>query len=182
MLSKNQKIIAVIIILLLSITTIVSTWVAINNKNTINKTAYVDVSALFEHFDMKKELQAKLSKDLNEKQYSLDSLMFQLQGLKNKIESNKGQDKALLLKFQQFQNYYVQQQRAVEDYSYQKTTQFDAQILEQMTQYVKDYGKKNQYDYIYGLNSEGNIMYAPESRDITKEVTKYINDSYQGLN
>ena len=175
-----------IVLLLLAIIGITigsySLWKTSSVEKEIEKSAYVNLKELFEGFEMKKELALSLKKDLSQKQNELDSLLFQLQAFNNKLNSIKSNDKGEALKFQQMQNYYVQQKNAFDEYQYAKTQQFDNQIIEQMTQYIKDFGSDSDYEYIYGLNSNGNIMYAREHKDITKEVLQFINNKYQGKN
>jgi outer membrane protein len=148
----------------------------------LNKTAYVDIKLVFDEFEMTKELQNDLKSDLQAKQVLLDSLMFQLQTFNSKLSSVENPDPKEIQQFQQLQNFYAQQKEVFDTYSYDKTSQFDAQILEQMNQYIKDFGKENGYDYIFGASGSGNILYAPESANLTKEVITYINASYQGKN
>jgi outer membrane protein len=143
----------------------------------LNKTGYVEIAVVFEQFEMKKELQATLESDLQSKQFLLDSLMFQLQTLNNKLSSEAKPEGAEIQKFQQLQNYYAQQKEVFDNYSYDKTAQLDKQIITQMSQYIKDYGKANGYDYIFGATGTGNILYAPESANVTKEIIEYINNS-----
>lgn len=178
---KTNVVITILVIIGIIVSSF-SLWKTILIEKEIEKSAYVDLKIIFDGFEMKKELEIKLKKDLSHKQNELDSLLFQLQGLNNKLSSTENKNQEEVLKFQQLQNYYIQQKNAVEEYTYSKTQQFDSQILEQMTQYVKDFGTKNNYHYIYGLNSNGNIMYAQEHKDITEEVLKFINDKYQGRN
>jgi outer membrane protein len=45
---------------------------------------------------------------------------------------------------------------------------------------MQDYGKKHGYDFIYGAQGSGNLMYANGQKNITDEVLKYINERYQG--
>ncbi len=172
------------IIILLAIAGIVigsfSLWKSTSISNKVETSAYVNLKELFDGFDMKKEIEITLKKDLNEKQNELDSLLFQLQAFNNKLNSKQNDSKDDILKFQQMQNYYIQQKNTLDEYRYSKTQQFDSQIIEQMTQYIKDYGSNSKYEYIYGLNSNGNIMYAREHKDITKDVLQFINNKYQG--
>lgn len=169
-----------IVILAMFIAIIVLSVFGFTKKDTANKTAYVELAVLFDGFDMKKELESKLKKDLAVKQNDLDSIMFILQGLSNKLNTTKENYNENALQFQQLQNYYVQQKKTFDEYSYTKTDQFDKQILEQLTQYVTDYGKLHDYDYVYGATSTGNIMYAKDTKNITKEVLLFINNKYQG--
>jgi|TARA_R110000782_G_scaffold270485_1_gene371938 outer membrane protein len=180
---KNNKLLVLTILVVLAIVIgSFAVWNSFQLKTSIETTAFVNLTVLFDRFEMKKEFEAKLKNDLSQKQNELDSLLFQLQGLNNKLSSTEKNNDEDIMRFQQMQNYYIQQKKSVEEYSYTKTQQYDSQILEQLTQYVKDYGEQKKYDYIYGLNNNGNLMYAKEQKDITEEVLTFINDKYQGKN
>jgi Skp family chaperone for outer membrane proteins len=58
--------------------------------------------------------------------------------------------------------------------------QYDTQIIQQMSQYVADYGKQNGYSFIYGNDGNGALMYAEDPKNISKEVLQYINSKYSG--
>jgi Skp family chaperone for outer membrane proteins len=49
-----------------------------------------------------------------------------------------------------------------------------------MNQYVKDFGSKYGYTYIFGADGSGFLMYSLEANNITKEVKEYINSRYKG--
>ena len=44
-----------------------------------------------------------------------------------------------------------------------------------MKQYIKDFGKKEGYDYIYGTGDAATILYSKDSYNITKEVLEKLN-------
>jgi len=48
-------------------------------------------------------------------------------------------------------------------------------IVTKVKDYVKDYGKKNNYTYIFGSNESANIMYAKDGLDITEEILGKLN-------
>lgn len=48
-------------------------------------------------------------------------------------------------------------------------------LITKVKDFVKEYGKKNDYKYIFGSNESANIMYAEEGLDITDEVLKELN-------
>jgi len=60
------------------------------------------------------------------------------------------------------------------------SAQYDKEILAQLNQYVRDFGAKNNYEYIFGNDGNGSLMYAQESNDLTRQVTEYINQKYAG--
>ena len=53
-------------------------------------------------------------------------------------------------------------------------------ILSQMKKHIKEYGKKQGYDYIYGTGDAASILYGKEEYDITEEIIKELNKNYKG--
>ena len=53
-------------------------------------------------------------------------------------------------------------------------------IVSQMRNYIKEYGKKKGYDYIYGTGDAASVLYAKDSYDITDEMIKEFNGKYKG--
>jgi outer membrane protein len=149
---------------------------------SLHKAGYVDVTTVFSKFEMKKELQKKLEKELFNKQSVIDSLMFQLQSLSNELSAKEKPSEVEIAKFQSLQQYYAQQKQTFDAYSQELTGKYDDQILSQMSQYIKDFGMNNGYDYVFGATGNGSILYGNELNDVTEEVILYINKSYQGIN
>ena len=52
-------------------------------------------------------------------------------------------------------------------------------VVEKMRKYVKEYGKKNGYDYIYGTGDAASVLYAKDGFDITEKIIKELNDKYK---
>jgi len=75
-------------------------------------------------------------------------------------------------KYQQMQQ--MQQQEA---YQIQQESQAKAtEILKEVTDFVKDYGKKNQYTFILGASEgSGSVLYGKEALDITTVVVTALN-------
>ena len=61
----------------------------------------------------------------------------------------------------------------------QSNTVMDS-IVTKIKAYVKDYGKENNYTYIFGSNESANIMYAEEGLDITQDILSELNEGYNG--
>ena len=51
-------------------------------------------------------------------------------------------------------------------------------LISEVKKFIKDYGKKKGYDYIYGTGDAATVLYGKEGYDITKEVLKELNDTY----
>lgn len=51
-------------------------------------------------------------------------------------------------------------------------------IIKSVKEFIKEYGKKEGYDYIYGTGDAATVLYAKDSYDLTKTITKALNDKY----
>ncbi len=143
------------------------------------KVVYADLTEVFNQFEMKKELQQKLESEIGQKKQLLDSVMFKLSLAKSKAEDPAATEE-VKWEYQQMQNYFFQEKRAFDDYSMAQTQNYDAQILKQMTQYIEDYGKEQNYKLILGKNESGNVLFGNEPSDITNDLVEAINKNYQG--
>jgi Skp family chaperone for outer membrane proteins len=144
------------------------------------KIAYIDIPKVFNGFEMKKEMQEKYKKTEVTRQRVLDSLSLELQMLSRKLQSDKN-NRELMFEFDSKREIYFKKQRQNEEDNLALSTQYDKQILGQMSQYMLDYGKANGYDVILGADGQGGLMYADEMLNISDEITEYINDKYKGV-
>jgi outer membrane protein len=141
------------------------------------KVGYVEIQKVFNGFEMKKELQEKFMKTNAARKKVIDSLSFDLQLLAQKLRDKKS-DADLLYLFELKKKEFYKKQTAFEEDNSVLSNQYDKQILEQMSQYVMEYGKENKYSIIYGTEGNGSLMYATEEFNISDEVIQYINNKY----
>ena len=144
------------------------------------KTAYVDYRLLFDGFELKQELEKQLVKETSWQQKMLDSLRFELQATKNTLEAQSAPAEEEVMAFRKRQAFYYEKQSAYERSVSELTGSYDEQILTQMMQYINSFGEEKGYEYIFGLDDSGNLLYGREARDITQEIITYINHKYQG--
>lgn len=168
----------IIIGLLTLILTVV--LVAVIFKPGQEKTGYVELNKLFDEFKLKKELQGELEKIKTVRKNITDSLEFELKVMVKGIQAEGQKDKAKLGEFEVKRQQYMEKKKQFEDDNETVGKQFNDQIIGQLNQYVKDYGEKNGYDYIFGADGSGFLMFSKEKRNITEEVKKYINERYKG--
>ncbi len=145
------------------------------------KFGYIEIKTVFENFSMKKELEAKYKNTENLKKKILDSLQFEIAVLESSLQktSQSNAFKNEIEKYNKIKEEYFLRRKQYEEDALRLTETYDNQIIEQMNQYIKQYGEENNYTYIFG-NANGSIMYAKESENITKKVIDYINIKYQG--
>ena len=145
------------------------------------KTAYVNITEVFNQFDFKKQMEKKYLATKQSRDRILDSLKFNLQAISNRLNTPGYKNDTLINYFNLKKDEFYQKSNIFENDNLNYSKQLDAEVLSQLNQYIKDYGKENKYDYVFGTDGNGSIMYAIEKRDITKEVVDYINLKYKGV-
>lgn len=147
--------------------------------------AYVNLDKVYNDFEMKKELEKKLTTVQDMRKRQLDSLELGLNILSRTLQNFEmsGNKKGLeerMPEFEMLRQEYLQKQQAFEQDNQAMTQQYSEQIWKQINQYVKDFGKNKNYTYILGGDGTGSIMYAQEGNEITADVLAYVNESYKG--
>jgi outer membrane protein len=142
--------------------------------------AYVDNNQLYQKYKGKLEIEKKYIKDKEREQALMDSLYLELTFMQKKIETssvkNIKDERLFLDKKATFESLTT----SFENRNKNIQSKYLEQIWAQINQYVKQYGKEKQYDYVLGATGNGNIMFAHEKKDVTSEVIEYINSKYDG--
>ncbi len=146
---------------------------------------YVDVNKLMEGYKRTKVVRAQFEEKAKTLNANVDSLMGDWQKeLKDyEKERSKMSKKELQLKQellgnkqQQINNYQQAIQKQIQEED-KKATQT---VINDINDYVKEYGKQKGYKIIFGASGSGNIMYASESADLTDEVLEGLNAEFEG--
>lgn len=149
-------------------------------KTFTQKTVWIDIAEVYNDFGLKKELESKMIQTQTARKKILDSLEFELQVLTKKLDMAKtiaDEDKAVYkAKKEAFMSKY-NMYKEEDDHMKQS---FENQIIQQLNQYIKDYGEKKGYTMILGAEGSGALMYASKGINITPEVKEYVNYRYSG--
>ena len=149
------------------------------------KTAYVDTAKLIEDYQGAKDIESKykvksqeMGRELEGKaqQWKLDAASFQkeAQAKGPQWAQLKGQE---LQKREQEIAYM--QQGMMQQLQQESGAEMDT-LVKQIKLHIKDYGKKNGYEYIYGTGDAATVLYAKDKYDITATILKEINEKYKG--
>lgn len=172
----------IIPILSITIIVLVSSFMANSSKNEL---VYVDVNKLIEGYKRTKVEREAFSKKTDVLKANVDSLVTswqtELKAYEKERASMTKKEKDLkqeLLgnKQQQINNYQQAVQKQVQEED-QKMTQT---LINDINDYVQEYGKKHGYPMIFGAGGNGNIMYAEEASDLTDEILIGLNEQYVG--
>jgi outer membrane protein len=148
------------------------------------KTAYVDTSVLMKEYTEAKDLEAKYKAQAEEKgrqlqaeitRFKQDAANFQSQAQAN--GQAWAQQRGAELQKREQQLGYAQQQLS-QQLQQESGVEMDS-LVSGVKKFIKDYGKKNGYSYIYGTGDAATVLYAEEKYDITKEIIKALNDKYK---
>lgn len=146
---------------------------------------YVDINQLVEGYERTKTEREAFNKKANTLKANVDSLLTDWQNELKTYEKERSsmtkkelelKQQLLKNKQQQINNYQQAIQKQIQEED-QKVTQT---VINDINDYVKEYGKKEGYRIIFGAKGGGNIMYAEEVSDLTETILKGLNTQYHG--
>ncbi|TXI67107.1 MAG: OmpH family outer membrane protein [Flavobacterium sp.] len=158
------------------------------NKTETNskefKTAYINTAEIIEKYEKFKDEDAKFNVKSEELGRPLEAKVRAFQAEAQSFRQNaqaKGpqwaQQKGAELQ-QREQQLGIEQNALIQQLQQEGAVLKDT-LISEVKKFIKDYGKKKGYDYIYGTGDAATVLYAKEGYDITKEVLKELNDSYK---
>lgn len=147
------------------------------------KTAYIDTSELIEKYEKFKDEDDKFKVKSQELGRPLEAKVKAFQNEAQSFQQNaqaKGQQWAQQkgAELQQREQQLGVEQNALLQQLQQEGAVLKDTLISEVKQFIKTYGKKKGYDYVYGTGDAATILYAKDQYDITKDVLKELNDSY----
>ncbi|WP_298237223.1 OmpH family outer membrane protein [uncultured Algibacter sp.] len=149
------------------------------------KIGYVDNGTVINEYQEKKDVEAKFQakEEVWKKKADSISQAFQLEVQQTQITArNSSQKKAqeLMSGLQQKQQ-VLQQQMQFEQQQLGQAfqTEIDSLIIK-VKDFVKDYGKTNNYTYILGTSdAAASVLYGAEENDLTQTILDALNANYE---
>ncbi|GAA0714176.1 OmpH family outer membrane protein [Aquimarina litoralis] len=149
------------------------------NQQT-EKTGFVNNTKVVSDFKEMKAAKEKWTKKNNEVRAELEEkakqFQIEVQGYQNIMKSmtqsnREKKEQELMVKQQTLQR---EQQTRMQEIQKGSQTEIDS-IIAKVEDFIKDYGKKNGYTYIYGETEVKNIFYAKEELDLTDKIITELN-------
>lgn len=149
-----------------------------------DKVAFVDNSKLLNEYQEKKDIEAKLKTEVDAYKKKRDSINIAYETEANKfLEQAKTMPESVakkryneLMQKRQILEQHLQQEEM--KIQMESQTQMDS-LLNKVKKNIKEYGKQKGYTFILGANDGGSVLYGADNKDITKEVTEYLNNQYK---
>jgi outer membrane protein len=145
------------------------------NQFNAPKLAYVDIKTVYDEFELKKELEKNYTQTIGARQKNLDSIALQIKIYERRAQGKAINDeiyKTMIAEFYEKKKIYTEDNEAL-------AQKIDEQILTQINKLIKDYGDANNYTFIFGANGNGTLMFAKESKNITKPFVEFLNTQYK---
>jgi outer membrane protein len=144
---------------------------------------YVDVNKLITGYDKTKVAKAEFEKKANVMKSNVDTLLANWQKEVKNYEKERASLSPTELKLKQEllgskQQQINSYQEAIQSKIQEEDKKVTQTVINDINDYIKEYGKEHGYKIIFGASGGGNIMYADESTDLTEEVIKGLNAEY----
>ncbi len=149
------------------------------------KTAYVNNTKLIQDYKGMKDTEAKFTKKSDKIKKLMDSMAT---GFQQKVQTYQATAESMSAsarqekenKLMDEQQQLRQQQQVVSNTLNDQSSKAIDSIVTVVKDFVADYGKENNYTYIFGSTESANIMYAKEGEDITEKIVTKLNAAYDG--
>ncbi|MBQ0735000.1 OmpH family outer membrane protein [Aquimarina celericrescens] len=169
----------------ISILALITAVISFFYLQSSSELVYVDVNKLLDGYKRTRIVKAEFDEKAKTMKTNVDSLIVGWQNELKTYEKERSsmtkkeielKQELLGNKQQQINNYQqaVQKQLVEED---KKVTQT---VINDINDFVKEYGKKNGYKVIFGATGNGTIMYGEASADLTDKVLERLNAEFEG--
>jgi len=147
---------------------------------------YVQIDSVLSHFDMATDLSGELQSRFNaseaefqakQKAYQNDVNDYQYKSQRGLITRSEAQTTEQELYAKQ-QNLAKLQQDLTQELQ-EKQTVMNRQVINAIMEYLKMNSSQLNYKYVLGTSFGGNILYANDSLDITKNIITGLNENYK---
>ncbi len=158
--TKINKVVVFLIIANVTLLGVLAFMLIQEKKN--EKYGFIVNQRVFNEFQGKKELEERLALVKQNNQSALDSLKTLI---------------TLTANFSLIKTYQDQIDE-IESNQLELTNRYTEDIWKRLNEYIIDYGKKNNFSFIFGASGNGNLMYAGEAMNVTDEVIRFVNEKY----
>lgn len=142
---------------------------------TKERNAYFDYNEVYNNTELKKKLEKDLERVVSIRKAQLDSMQLELSFVSQKIQSGTEKNPAVLSKFEDDKSRYMNYQGQFEEENARLKETYFNQIRKDINDKAMLFAKENGYTFLFAAMGDGALMYADESKNVTKDFLEYIN-------
>lgn len=151
------------------------------------KVAYVNVDSLLSKYELVKELEDEIVQE----KISLEGrFKAQVQQLENEFAyaqqeaPNLSPEKRemLQMEFAQKEQQLMMSKQQLEQQLLASEQKKNERLYKNIQDFLASYSSSNEFDFIFGYNGFGNVLYAADKFDITQTVLDSLNNAYNAEN
>ena len=181
--NQSSKILTTKIVFIISVLALLLSITSIFLGKSNSDLVYVDVNKLIEGYKKTKIVKGEFDKKVAGVKSNVDSLMSrwqkELQAYeKERTSMSPNEVKLKQELLQNKQNQISGYQESVQKQMLEEEKKVTQTVVNDINEYIKEYGKDHGYKIIFGASGSGNIMYAQEATDLTKDVLNGLNQEY----
>lgn len=144
----------------IAFTVVIAAFVIYLYINRPARTGVVDIKAVFEQFNLTRDLKEEMKRIKAARQMRLDSLAREL--------SIKGTEPGLREEYSRLRaQFELQDARLTEDY--------DNNIHEKLDKYLREFARAKKLNLLFGTEKLGAVLYADSALDLTIEAIRFVN-------
>jgi outer membrane protein len=151
------------------------------------KIGFVDNGILVNEYQERKDVEANLNIKIEVFKARTDSLRsaFELEIKEAELKARTMSQSAiqkLSQELQQKEQLLSQRVQFEQQQIAQESQSLNDSIIKRVKAFVQAFGESNNYNYILGSNEAGSVLYGHEASDLTQEILKALNESYNSKN
>jgi Skp family chaperone for outer membrane proteins len=166
-----KRIIPILAACLLVLVTALTVFLYVNRE----RVAYFDYNEVYNNSDLKKKLEKDLERVVGLRKSQLDSMQLELSFVSQKIQAGTMKDPAVLGKFEDDKSRYMTYQSQFEEENGRLKETYFNQIRKDINDKSVLFAKEEGYTFLFAAMGDGALMYADESRNVTKDFQEFIN-------
>lgn len=148
------------------------------------KTAYIDTEELMKEYQEFKDFEVKFKTMSDKMKNELDSDAKRFQNDVVDLQKNAQSKGMEWAQKRQAELERRQQTLAEKEQNFMKKFQDESAVerdsmVSKMKTFIKDYGKEQGYDYIYGTGDAASVLYGKEEYNLTKEILTLLHKQYE---
>lgn len=136
------------------------------------KICYVDTVKVFNDYRMKLELEKKEEPVLLGIKSRVDSLKYLHDALMRSSSADQGEIKQIEMQVMQLSDAFKK------EYS-RSNSDINEKVWKSLNPEIDAFAQREHIDLLLGANGMGSVLYGSDVTDLTKKLTKFVNDRYR---